>query len=437
LEALVVSFNPAFLETDTNLVSWDQRTRSPTIPMTKSHIYERAFDLPEASAFVVDDEPQVRAFVSNVLSSAGLNPYQFANGGGVTEALAQIDPQIIVLDLSLGDSDAIEVIRILVGTRYHGDVLLISGHDPLTVEEVWKIGEARGLNMLTPLRKPFRVTEFKQRIEPARKRAAQRTEANLASALKNNWLELWYQPKVALKSMQVKGAEALIRLRHPEQGIVPPSRFLPPPGDPLYVPLTEFVIQRALSDWSDFAGKGIGHRLAINVPASVMQRPDFVPELRKALPKDPEFPGLIVEITEDEAISNPVLAREVAIQLRLYNVLVSIDDFGSGFSSLARLKELPFTEIKLDRSYVRGCAMDAAKRKMCVAVVDLARKFEIAAVAEGVETADDLSVLVDSGYDMAQGFFFARPMTSTDFVSFTDLSRDGVVPLSEEVGGSG
>ena len=134
------------------------------------------------------------------------------------------------------------------------------------------------------------------------------------------------------------------------------------------------------------------------------------------MPKDPAFPGLIVEITEDEAISDAELAREVAVQLKLYNVHVSIDDFGSGYSSLARLKDLPFAEVKLDRSFVNGCAHDKTKRAMCQAVVDLARRFDITSVAEGVETTEDLQVLVDVGYDVAQGFLFARPMVSEDFI---------------------
>ncbi len=216
--------------------------------------------------------------------------------------------------------------------------------------------------------------------------------------------------------MRLCGAEALIRLRHPSLGIILPGGFLPTAGDPLYYPLTDFIVGRSLADWSRFANKQMTNRLAINVPASVLQRPDFVSNLRKHLPVHPKFPGLIVEITEDEAISDPDLAREIAVQLKLYNVHVSIDDFGSGFSSLARLNELPFAEIKLDRSFVHGCANDDKKRDMCRAVADLARRFAISSVAEGVETKDDLQVLMELGYDVAQGFLFAKPMRSDDFI---------------------
>jgi EAL domain-containing protein (putative c-di-GMP-specific phosphodiesterase class I) len=169
-------------------------------------------------------------------------------------------------------------------------------------------------------------------------------------------------------------------------------------------------------------------RLAINVPASVLQRPDFVSTVRRHLPIHPDFPGLIVEITEDEAIGDPDLAHEIAIQLKLYNVHVSIDDFGSGYSSLSRLKELPFEEIKLDRSFVQGCTEDPGKREMCKAVADLARQFGITSVAEGVETRDELRVIREIGYDVGQGFLFARPMHVDDFIAL--LASRPVKPLA-------
>lgn len=383
--------------------------------MTKT-FSDRGYHYPEPTAFVVDDEPQIRAFVSNVLTTAGFRALQYSSSGEVDAALFDILPQVIVLDLSLGDSDAIEVLRILSDRRFQGDVLLISGHDDTTMTEVLRIGQRRGVNMLEPLHKPFRVDQLRERLAEVRRDVPARFDASLEAGLRNNWLELWYQPKIDLRSRLVCGAEALVRLRHPVHGVVQPDRFLPAPGDALYRALTDYIVEQSLRDWVTFADHKMTNRLAINVPASVLQRSDFVAHLRRHLPDHPRFPGLIVEITEDEAISDPEMAREVAVQLKLYNVHVSIDDFGSGYSSLARLKELPFAEVKLDRSFVSGCSQDSTKRAMCEAVVDLARRFRITSVAEGVETADDLRVLEEVGYDVGQGFLFARPMVSDDFI---------------------
>jgi EAL domain-containing protein (putative c-di-GMP-specific phosphodiesterase class I)/CheY-like chemotaxis protein len=371
----------------------------------------------ERHAFVVDDEVQIRAFVSTVLASSHFTAHQFGTGSEVVAALVRWTPSLIILDLSLGDSDAVEVIRSLAAARFAGDVLLISGHHESTLRDVQEIGRRRGLAMLTPLHKPFRVDQLRARLAEVLERAdGSANGIDLEQALNNKWLELWYQPKIDLATMLPCGAEALVRLRHPTQGMIQPSQFLPPAGDPLYHLLTDFVVRRALEDWSIFADRRMTSRLAVNVPASVLQRPGFVANVRAHLPQHPEFPGLIVEITEDEAISDPEMAREIAVQLKLYDVHVSIDDFGSGYSSLERLNELPFEEIKLDRSFVHGCSHDPGKRKMCQAVMDLALRFGITAVAEGVETQDDLKVLIEIGYPVGQGFFFAKPMHCDDFV---------------------
>ena len=369
-------------------------------------------------AFVVDDEAQVRTFVSRVLSSLGFVTHQFGTAAEVEEGRAKWQPSLVVLDLSLANSDAVEVIRNLATARFGGQVLLMSGNHAGALQDVRASGQSRGLAMLPVLEKPFRVEALKSAVQAAlASRPAPSSDRGLESALRNNWLDLWYQPKMDLQTGVCCGAEALIRLVHPAHGVISPGEFLPKAGDPLYVPLTDFIVRRALGDWSTFAARGLTGRLAINVPASILQQPEFVSNLRSHLPKNQNFPGLIVEITEDEAISDPELAREIAIQLKLYGVHVSIDDFGSGYSSIGRLKELPFSEIKLDRSFVLGCAIDREKRQMCESVVGLARRFDIVSVAEGIENDADLKVLVDMGYQVGQGFLFARPMPSAAFAA--------------------
>jgi EAL domain-containing protein (putative c-di-GMP-specific phosphodiesterase class I)/ActR/RegA family two-component response regulator len=375
-------------------------------------------------ALIVDDEAQVRAFIARTLSGAGFVTHECARVPEVEAALTQFKPEIIVLDLSLGGADGIEIMRSLAAARFTGKVLLVSGHNTATLDEARKIGERRGLDMMPVLRKPFRGDDLRARIdEMGEMPAATSGGTDLETALQNNWLELWYQPKIELRTMKVAGAEALVRMRHPECGVIQPAAFLPPPGHRLYEPLTDFVVRRALADWSALAAwPSIGEewaskRIALNVPASLLHTSHFMENLRRHLPDHPRFPGLIVEITEDEAIADPEQAREIAVQLRLYNVHVSIDDFGIGHSLLTRLAELPFAELKLDRSFVTGCAHDHTKRWTCQTVVDLAHRFGLTAVAEGVENAEDLEQLADMGYDMAQGFYFAKPMKSTDFAT--------------------
>lgn len=374
--------------------------------------------------FVVDDDPQWRTLVSNVAVSLKLVPHRLADRVQLERELARVTPAVIVLDLSLGDSDAVEIIRGLGASRFGGAILLISGHSEKVMENVRSIGMRYGLNLPEPLAKPFRVDQLVKSLQKAiSSLTVSHEDSGLETALKNGWLEIWYQPKIDIRTNTLYGAEALSRINHPKRGILRPGEFLPPPGDPLHFALADFVVRRTLSDWSLIAKAGMNKKLAVNVPASVLQRASFVRQLRSHLPKDPAFPGLIAEITEDEAIHDPDLAREIAVQLQLYHVMIAIDDFGAGFSNIARLKELPFAELKLDRKYVSGCSADPEKRAMCEAVLALANRFGVTAVAEGVDNADDLRVLKEIGFPVVQGFFFSEPVSGLQFLKLIQARK--------------
>lgn len=381
-------------------------------------------------AFVLDDEAPIAAIVCKVLAACGITASQFTSPPSFLAELRKSPPDLIVLDLSLGQSDAVEVIRHLEISKYKGQVLLISGRDETTLNEITEIGQKHGLLMLPPLKKPFRPTDVKQRL--AAVEAADAGRAKLAKsplsdtgnakpavqfseALQNNWLQVWYQPKFSLKTWSICGAEALIRAQHPAHGLVLPEQMLPPPGDSSYELLTKFVLERVTADWKIFAKHGFPLRLSINAPASAISTPAFVELLRSHLPDDPRFPGLTVEVTEDELIRDAEWAREIANQLKLYNVGLSIDDFGSGYASLSRLNELPFVELKLDRQFVHGCATNNIKRSLCQTAVDLGHRFDAEVCAEGVETLDDFRAVMTMQSDSAQGFLFAKPVPGGEF----------------------
>jgi EAL domain-containing protein (putative c-di-GMP-specific phosphodiesterase class I) len=368
-------------------------------------------------AYVLDDEPEIRELITNIVSSVGFTARSFGQATALEMALTEALPDVIILDLSLGDTDGIDVIRSLAASRFGGAILLISGrHDAKTIDEVRRIGKHHGLVMLPFLQKPFRLEQFKDRLRLVGSvTPASPGDAALENALRNNQLDLWYQPKINLKTRQVCGAEALIRLRHPTRGIVLPEEFLPAPGDALHHPLADFVMRRALNDWLFFAADHIKPKLAINMPISIFETPEFVSNLRKYLPGDPTFPGLIVELTEDEVISDPDLAREVAIQLKLYNVAVAIDDFGSGYATLDQAQALPFTELKIDRSKVDGCSSTPEQYLECRNIVELAHRLGMTAVAEGIERPDDLAALTEMTCDVGQGAIFAWPMQREEF----------------------
>jgi EAL domain-containing protein (putative c-di-GMP-specific phosphodiesterase class I)/CheY-like chemotaxis protein len=391
-------------------------------------------------ALVLDDEPRVSALICKILRAAGIAARQFEDPLPFLAELRTSNPTLVVLDLALGSSDAVDVIRQLEVLKFAGKVLLVSGRHGDSLLEVEKIGRARGLRMLPSLQKPFRIDELAIRLKaiaelqlpdsaPATVPATSSERiplprGYLEEALHENRLEMWYQPKVDLKSMTVCGAEALIRGRNQNRGVIQPIDLLPPSGDPLYQPLSLFVMRRTMQDWAKFAERGHPLKLSVNIPASILNAPGFVDLVRSMIPFETDFPGLLIELTEDEIIRDPQWVNEVATQLKLRNVWLSIDDFGTAYASLSRIKDLPFVELKLDRSFVSECASNQLKGALCQTVVDLAHRLGASLCAEGVETEDDLRCLLDWGFDTAQGYLFAKPMPANEFLEFMRAKQD-------------
>jgi EAL domain-containing protein (putative c-di-GMP-specific phosphodiesterase class I) len=246
--------------------------------------------------------------------------------------------------------------------------------------------------------------------------AVARPRIVIAEALRNNWVEIWYQPKIDLKRKCLAGAEALARIRHPQFGVLRPGNFLPQVDENSIAELAQQAVLATLLDWTMFDEAGFNLHLAINVPVNVLFKlpiPQLVAEYR---PKSDRWPGLILEVTEDQIVRDAALANEIAAELRVSGITIALDEFGAGYSSFSALRALPFAELKIDRSFVTGCATDAANGAICQTAIDLAHRFGSAAVAEGVESSADLQTLMVMGCDFGQGPLIAPPMPKERFV---------------------
>ena len=232
----------------------------------------------------------------------------------------------------------------------------------------------------------------------------------IGEALRNNWFEIWYQPKIDLKRKCLAGAEALARIRHPELGVLLPGSFLPDVDEDSIARLAEYALLATLHNWSTFADAGFNLHLAINVPVSVLPRIPIAKLVEENRPRSDRWPGLIVEVSEDQIVRDMALAKEIAAQLRVSGITIAIDDFGAGYSSLSSLRDLPFAELKIDSQLRPSCATDATNAAICQTAIDLAHRFGSAAVAEGVENQADLQALMVMGCDFGQGVLIAPPM---------------------------
>ena len=369
--------------------------------------------------FVVDDEPGICLFISATLDDLGVSSETFGDVAHLFEGLSRCKPDLIFLDVSLDRSDAVDAIRGLRERDFRGAIQLISGHDQALLEDIKLVGEERSLRMLPVLSKPFSGLAIRKIIAEQKLDSVESADQRikLADALRQNWVEFWYQPKIDLREQRLVGVEALARVRRPNGIILTPGQFLPQADEASLLTLTEGALRAATRDGLAFAEAGFNLQVAVNVPASALLKLQIPAIVRESCSQSTPRPDLILEVTEDQIIDNLSYAFEVATQLKIYGVKLSLDDFGHGYSSLARLKALPFAELKIDRSFVAECDSDKANSALCTTIIDLAHRFDSVAVAEGIESGAELLALQRMGCDQGQGYLFARPMPKDLFLT--------------------
>jgi EAL domain-containing protein (putative c-di-GMP-specific phosphodiesterase class I) len=244
-----------------------------------------------------------------------------------------------------------------------------------------------------------------------------RPRVSIAEAIREHWLEIWYQPKIDLRRKCLAGAEALARIHHPMLGVLLPSTFLADADEQSIVHLTEHALLSTMRDWTTFDEAGFNLHLAINVPVAVLLKLPVPTLVKENRPQAAHWPGLIVEVTEDQIARDIQLANAIAKALKISGVSVAIDDFGGGYSSFASLRELPFAELKLDHTFVKDCAVEGTNGAICQTAIDLAHRFGSVAVAEGIENIADLQALQVMRCDFGQGVLLAPPMPKERFIA--------------------
>lgn len=316
-------------------------------------------------------------------------------------------------------AEAIGTVVALGQRGYSGYVQLMSNRGSAVLAHVKGIGDQHRLLMLPPLKKPFETGSIVKILQDLRlgDPPAAAGRVDLDEALKNNWIEFWFQPKIDLRKKQLVGAEAFARARHPTYGVLNPGAFMPGAPESALIKLSELALTQSLRSGLNFAKLGVSLRLAVNIPVSALVKIDIADIVQKYKPHYEKWPGLIIDVTEEQIVTDLKLASEITKRLAPLNVKLAIDDFGRGYSSLVRLKELPFAELKLDRNFVADCGTDKVNAPLCKTVIDLAHNFGSIAVAIGIEKAADAMALVSMGCDYGQGFLLGQPMPEERFIA--------------------
>jgi EAL domain-containing protein (putative c-di-GMP-specific phosphodiesterase class I) len=249
---------------------------------------------------------------------------------------------------------------------------------------------------------------------------ATRNRVNMVTALSravdSGEVALHYQPKVEVPNLRPSAVEALARWNHPAHGVIPPMEFIPLAENTGTIrPLTLHVLNVALAQWSAWHDEGIDVRMAVNLSAKSLldpRMPEDVAELLRRWEVPPD--ALQLELTESTIMAEPMYAIEVLNTVAAMGVGVSVDDFGTGHSSLAYLKRLPVNEVKIDKAFVSRMTGDASDAAIVESMIELGHKLRLSVVAEGVEDAGVWAALKDLGCDLAQGYYVSRPKAPGD-----------------------
>jgi EAL domain-containing protein (putative c-di-GMP-specific phosphodiesterase class I)/FixJ family two-component response regulator len=382
----------------------------------------------ELKILVLDDEPFMLRLLGRILQNLGFTAVATADNGMAALALLDVPdtrPELILMDINMPHMDGVEFVRHLVERQYTGGLILVSGEDERVLQSVEKLVRAHQIAVLGRISKPVAPQYLATLISKwsgngaGGARPTRRTylAEELDAAISQGELINHYQPKVSLASGALVGVESLVRWVHPVDGMVFPDQFIAlAEHSGLIERLTRTVLQNALNQASIWHSTGLPLRVAVNLSMDNLKVLNFLDYVLKLTGLSGVAPqNMVLEITESSLMQDQRVPLEILTRLRLHHFCLSIDDFGTGNSSLSQLRDIPFDELKIDQSFVHGASSNATQCAMFDASLGLAKQLKMESVAEGVEDIADWCFVRDRGCDVAQGYFIGKPMAAQAF----------------------
>ena len=393
--------------------------------------------------YIVDDDTLTCELLSIIAEPLFKSVTVFNDAGDFIEHKVD-DDDVVLLDLMMPGVDGIEVLRNLAEKNSTARIILISGYDQSVLHSAERLAFDYGLKLEGQFTKPISIDELTELLatvlskicseniksintttsssKPTTTVNFQPNKEDLLTAIKNNEFVLHYQPQINMKSSALSGVEALVRWQHPEHGLIFPDKFIQLSEDTGVIGvLTEEITNIVIIQIEHWRRQGSDIKVSVNISAQNITTLNLPEQLNELMNRHKIPPSMLVlEVTESALMGNLTLSLDILTRLRLKGVHLSIDDFGTGFSSLSQLHKIPFTELKIDQSFVA----DMDKNNDSFAIVEtcimLGHKLHMEVVAEGIEDKAIYDLLVGMGCDVAQGYYIAKPMPANKLIDWNN-----------------
>ena len=377
---------------------------------------------------VVEDHQFQRWLADSILREAGAKHiYAAADGVAALDLLSILDPpvDVVVSDLDMPGMDGMELLRHIAAQRHRAALVIVTSMDPKVASAVETMARTLEVTFLGTIQKPLTARKLialfaAHQPAPSAASGIAFTADEIAHGLEAGEFEALFQPKVDMRTEKLVGAETLGRWRHPGHGFVSPAHFIEvAEAAGLMDPLTTAMARGAARAWHAMHRAGFDMTVSVNLSIVSLTDVAFAERITRVVREEGLDPGMMVlEVTESLATGDLAATLENLSRLRIKGFGLSLDDYGTGYSSMQRLSRVPFTELKIDGSFVKGAPGDSHARAMVESSIELGRKLRLDIVAEGVETHMEWDLLARLGCPIAQGYYIGRPMTATELLEW-------------------
>jgi EAL domain-containing protein (putative c-di-GMP-specific phosphodiesterase class I) len=376
---------------------------------------------------VVDDDRAVAAILAETGEKAGMRAAVVHSYAEFRRTYATAEPDVIALDLVMPDADGVEVLNFLNESGCSAEILLVSGSDTRTMDSIRRLGNSMDLKTRAWLQKPVEPAELEAEFRKAAAACRPVIEEELVNGMSDGGIIPYFQPKVSLTDGSICGFEALVRWQHPTRGLLLPGSIVPlaEQGN-LILDMTDAVFKDVVDHSKSWIDAGFSVPVSVNLSVDCLRDPSLPDRFaHHADAHGVDRTLLTFEVTENQNFDSLASAASVLTRLRLKGFGLSMDDYGTGFSTLVQLVRLPFGELKIDRAFVSEIGERNEARIIVESTAAMAHSMGLSVCAEGVETHDALELVRRTGCDSVQGFLVAKPMPAERVLPFLSCWSSG------------